>query len=249
MSDFKDFFSKNAESYANSQSHKKGEDLSQLMDAIEPTSSQVAIDLASGTGFTAMELAPHVSRVVAFDGTKEMLDKAQALAVERGIKNIEFVLGDVSELPYPESTFDIITCRRAAHHFTDKKKFLSESFRVLKSGGGLGLVDMSAPESDNHNIFNNIETIRDHSHIAAEKLETWKELIQGSGFRISKVMTSIEEYTIEKWLSPVKQDSPEGEELEKYLRETPGELLLKANIDRETGTIIKERFVMIAEKP
>ena len=249
MSDFKEFFSKNADSYANSQSHKKGEDLNQLIQALNPVVSDTAIDLASGTGFTAMELASRVSKVVAFDGTREMLEKAKALASERGIGNIEYVLGDVSELPYQESTFDIITCRRAAHHFTDKKKFLSESFRTLKKGGRLGLVDMAVPESDKHNVFNHIEIIRDHSHIAAEKVETWKKLIKESGFNLSKVLTSSEEYTVEKWLSPVKMDSPEGIELQHYLKDTPEELLLNGNINREEGTILKERFVIVAEKP
>ena len=153
MSDFKEFFSKNADSYANSQSHKKGEDLIQLIQALNPVVSDTAIDLASGTGFTAMELASRVSKVVAFDGTREMLEKAKALASERGIGNIEYVLGDVSELPYPESTFDIITCRRAAHHFTDKKKFLSELFRTLKKGGRMGLVDMAVPEAPRYRIL------------------------------------------------------------------------------------------------
>ena len=249
MSDFKEFFSKNADSYAKSQSHKKGEDLGQLIQAINPVSSDIAIDLASGTGFTAMELAFHVSKVVAFDGTKEMLEKAESLASERRIKNIDYVIGDVSELPYPENTFDIITCRRAAHHFTDKKKFLSESFRVLKKGGRLGLVDMAVPESDQHNVFNHIEFIRDNSHIAAEKVETWKSLLEDTGFRLSNILTSSEEYTVENWLSPVKMESPEGKDLQKYLKETANELLLEGNINREEGTILKERFVIIAEKP
>lgn len=248
MSDFKEFFSKNADSYVKSISHKKGEDLGQLIQAIRPSFTEVALDLASGTGFTAMELAPLVSKVLAFDGTKEMLDRARDIAKENGIGNIEFDIGDVSELPYPDSTFDIVTCRRAAHHFTDKKRFLSEAFRVLKKGGRLGLVDMAVPESDNHNIFNHIEIIRDPSHIAAEKIETWKQLIEYAGFRLSDVMLSREEYPVDKWLSPVKMDSPEGVELQRYLSDSPEELLLKGNINREKGTILKERFVIIAEK-
>jgi ubiquinone/menaquinone biosynthesis C-methylase UbiE len=249
MSDFKEFFSKNAEAYAHSQSHKKGEDLQQLVEAVNPISSDVAIDLASGTGFTAMALAPLVSKVVAYDGTEEMLQKARELAAEDKIQNLDFSVGDVANLPYSDNTFDIATCRRAAHHFTDKKKFLSEAFRVLKKGGRIGVVDMAVPEADNNDIFNHIEIIRDHSHIAAEKLETWKNLIGNAGFRITKVISSSEEYTLERWLSPVKMDSKEGNELQIYLKETPDKLLINGNINREEGTILKERFVIVAEKP
>ncbi len=249
MSDFKEFFSKNADSYANSESHKKGGDLLQLVTEITPSRTDVAIDLASGTGFTAVGLSPHVSRVVAFDGTKEMLDKARALAEENGIENIEFAIGDVMQLPYGDNTFDVATCRRAAHHFTDKKKFLAETFRVLKKGGRIGLVDMAVPESDQDNVFNHIEIIRDPSHVAAEKVETWKTLMKYAGFKLLKTLTSEEEYTVEKWLSPVKMDSNEGRELQRYLTVTPEEKLLNGNINRKKGTILKERFVIIAEKP
>ncbi len=249
MSDFKEFFSKNADSYANSDSHKKGEDLNQLVKEIKPSDSDVAIDLASGTGFTAMGMAPYVSRVVAIDGTKEMLEKAKAIANENGIRNIEFAIGDVILLPYEDGTFDIATCRRAAHHFIDKKKFLAETFRVLKKGGRFGLVDMAVPESDQDNVFNQIEIIRDPSHIAAEKVGIWKALMEDAGFKILNVLTSEEEYTVEKWLSPVKMESVEGRELQTYLSRTAEEKLLKGNINRKKGTILKERFVIIAEKP
>ena len=249
MSDFKEFFSKNADSYANSDSHKKGEDLNQLVKEIKPSDTDVAIDLASGTGFTAMGLSPYVSKVVAIDGTKEMLEKARAIANENGIVNIEFAIGDVMLLPYGDGTFDIATCRRAAHHFSDKKKFLAETFRVLKKGGRFGLVDMAVPESDQDNVFNHIEIIRDPSHVAAEKVGTWEALMEDAGFKILNVLTSEEEYTVEKWLSPVKMDSFEGRELQSYMSRTAEEKLLKGNINRKKGTILKERFVIIAEKP
>ncbi len=249
VSDFKEFFSKNADAYANSQSHKKGEDLQQLVEAVNPVSSDVAIDLASGTGFTAMALAPYVSRVVAYDGTEEMLQKAKELAQESHIDNLEYIVGDVADLPYGDNSFDIATCRRAAHHFTDKKKFLSEAFRVLKKGGRLGIVDMSVPEKDDDNVFNHIEIIRDHSHIAAEKLNTWKNLIEQAGFKVTNVITSSEVYSVERWLSPVKMNSPEGKEVQEYLKGTPEEILTRGNVNREAGTILKERFVIVAEKP
>lgn len=249
MTDFKEFFSKNADSYANSVSHRKGEDLSQLVKSLGLSGKETAIDLASGTGFTAIALSPYASKVVAYDGTEEMLEKAKNLAAEQNIGNIEFVVGDVLELPFPEATFDVITCRRAAHHFMDKKKFLSEAFRVLKRGGKMGLVDMAVPDTDGNNIFNHIEIIRDSSHIAAEKVSTWKELMEVTGFHLLEIRTSKEEYTIERWLSPVKMESAEGRELMKYIGETPEDLLLKGNINRAEGTILKERFVIIAEKP
>ena len=249
MSDFKEFFSKNAESYSKSVSHKSGEDLALLITHLDLDRSQIALDLASGTGFTAMALAKEVSSVVAYDGTSEMLEQAKKLASERDIRNIEYVIGDVSGLPFESESFDIVTCRRAAHHFTDKAKFLSEAYRVLKQGGKLGLVDMASPEADRNDVFNSLERIRDNSHVGAEKVSVWTQLVKKSGFEIVQSIGSEEEYTLERWLSPVPVDGEQGRELSEFVRNTPKELLLNANIDPEKLTLLKLRITLIAKKP
>lgn len=248
MSDFRDFFSKNAESFAKSSSHRSGEDLAILIEHIKPAAGETALDLAAGTGFTSLALAKRVSRVVAYDGTPEMLEQAKTLAREEGITSIEFITGDVSELPFPERSFDIITCRRAAHHFTDKPKFLSEAFRVLNRGGRFGLVDMATPAADRDGIINALERIRDPSHVAAESVQEWRRLVAGAGFSIREILTSREEYTIERWLSPLKMDTQQGKEVSELIANAPSDSLAGANVDREKGTLLKERFILMAER-
>lgn len=249
MSDFKEFFSKNAGAYAQSESHRSGTDLSLLMNSMHLAGSMVALDLASGTGFTAMALAEHVSRVVAFDGTPEMLEQAKKLASEKGISNIEYSVGDVANLPFPDNSFDIVTCRRAAHHFTDKPRFLSEAFRVLKPGGKLGLVDMARPETDKDDIFNSLERIRDASHVGAEKVSSWEFMLAEAGFLLEEKNPSVELYTIRRWLSPVPMESRQGEDVLKLIESTDRMLLKAANVDYKDLTILKPRIGIIAMKP
>ena len=159
----KDFFSKHAEDYANSESHAHGSDLSRLVELLDPKPNEIALDVGTGTGFTAMEIAHRVSRVVAIDITEEMLQQARKLAAERGILNIQFEKGDALEVPYNESSFDVVTTRRAAHHFVDVGKFLGEAARVLKDGGRLGIDDMSPPQGAKE-FTNRIEILRDKTH-------------------------------------------------------------------------------------
>ncbi len=249
MSDFRDFFSKNAEAYSSSVSHKTGADLGILIDYLKPEHNMQALDLATGTGYTAAALSERVSRVVAYDATPEMLEQAKNLASEKNLRNIEFLSGDVMELPFDDNTFDIITCRRAAHHFTDMKKFLSEARRVLKVGGKLGIADMARPERDESNIFNKLEIIRDNSHVAALRVSTWKEILLGAGFKLEKMWSSEELYSVEKWLSPVKMESEAGQEVKKLIEETNEILLKNGNVDREKQTILKPRIVVVAGKP
>lgn len=248
MSDFRDFFSKNAEAYSKSASHKTGADLGILVDYLEPGSGMQALDLATGTGFTAAALAEKVSRAVAYDATQEMLDQARKLAQEKGLTNIEFRIGDVMDLKFEDNSFDIITCRRAAHHFTDMKRFLSEALRVLKPGGKLGIADMARPETDDSNIFNKLEIIRDNSHVGALKVSTWKEILAEAGFSIDKLWTSDELYTLERWLSPVSMESEAGKDVIELVNTTDEAILKNGNVDRKEQTILKPRIVIVAVK-
>lgn len=249
MSDFKEFFSKNAESYSKSTSHKSGADLGVLIESLSLNEDMKAIDLATGTGFTAVALAVEVSNVVAYDATKEMLDQARKLAAEKNLTNIEFEIGDVMDLSFPNGSFDIATCRRAAHHFTDMRRFISEVYRVLKSGGKLGVSDMLRPEADDADIFNEMERVRDKSHIGAIRVSTWRELLTEVGFEIEKIETTDELYALERWLSPVTMESEEGREVQDIVRTRDPELLKDANIDGEKQTILKQRIVVVAKKP
>lgn len=249
MSDFRDFFSKNAESYAKSVSHKKGADLNVLLDNLNLNSSMKAVDLATGTGFTAVALADRVSEVVAYDATPEMLNEARKLSEEMKLDNLQFITGDVMEMPFEDNSFEIATCRRAAHHFTDMNKFLSEVYRILKPGGKLGVSDMIRPEKDSENIFNTLEIVRDSSHIGALTIPTWKEILADAGLEVESMVTSEELYTLEKWLSPITMESKQGIEVQDIINTTDSNVLRNGNVDKEKQTILKQRVILVAKKP
>src|SRR6185437_1049700 len=97
--------------------HASGPSLARLV-ALVPTQREwSALDVATGAGHTALAFAPLVARVVASDITDEMLAQAAKLATARRLTNVETAHAEAGELAFPEASFDLVTCRLAAHHF------------------------------------------------------------------------------------------------------------------------------------
>ncbi len=164
--DVREQFGRHAELYATSAVHARGEDLQVVVRFAEPGKGDVALDVSTGAGHTAMALAPYVARVVATDLTAQMLVVAGRLARERGFRNVVFQEADVRALPFPDGTFHIVTCRTAAHHYPDLLGPVREMARVLRPGGRLVVSDtVSPPDEVADRFLNAVEVLRDPTHV------------------------------------------------------------------------------------
>ena len=104
------------------------------------------LDVATGTGDFALELktrAPQVE-VVGSDFVPEMLSLAGEKARARHLE-IRFEEGDALNLPYPDGSFDTVTCSFGFRNFADYARGLSEFYRVLAPGGRLVLLEFPPP--------------------------------------------------------------------------------------------------------
>lgn len=106
------------------------------------------LDVASGRGASAFHLAESFGcHVVGVDLSEENVRLATEEAVRRGISTqVRFQLGDAERLPFDECTFDSILCECAFCTFPSKKIAAKEFLRLLKSGGSLGLSDLTRSE-------------------------------------------------------------------------------------------------------
>ena len=103
------------------------------------------LDLGSGAGndcFVARTIAGEAGKVTGIDFTDEMIEKANINLKKTGFKNIEFVKGDIEEMPLPENTFDVVISNCVLNLVPDKHRAFSEVFRVLKSGGYFCISDV-----------------------------------------------------------------------------------------------------------
>ncbi len=235
------YFGRYHAAYLTSARHARGHDLDVLMDSLELAPHSRVLDAACGTGHTTVALAERGHTVSGLDLTSEMLGSAEKLAESRHV-SVDWILGDVHQLSWPDNTFDAVTCRRAAHHFHDLGLFLAEATRVLKPGGRLGISDMTAPSPAIAGL-NQLERFRDDSHYAARTANEWAHLVAAQGLDLLTLTVQAEPMTPEEWLSPVSADSTEGQDALRLLHSPtfpPGILL--------NGQFIKYRLILVGVK-
>jgi demethylmenaquinone methyltransferase/2-methoxy-6-polyprenyl-1,4-benzoquinol methylase len=100
-----------------------------------------ALDVATGTGDLAIELAGRGASVVGLDFSERMLELARAKA-----PNIEFVQGNALELHYPDASFDAVTVGFGARNFSDLDRGLRELARVTRPGGRVVILEITSPQ-------------------------------------------------------------------------------------------------------
>jgi ubiquinone/menaquinone biosynthesis C-methylase UbiE len=122
----------------------------EIIRIIKPKGADVVLDVASGTGEPALTIATKLrgGMVVATDISEGMLDVTRENAAKRGIKNIEIVACDVSELPFPDNSFDSVSCRFGFMFFPDMLLAAKEMIRVLKPGGRIAVTVWNSPEKN-----------------------------------------------------------------------------------------------------
>jgi len=103
-------------------------------------------DLGCGEGYLTVEAARWASRVIAVDRSRDVLDRARALAARRDVRNIEWRRGELESLPLDDGIADVALLSQALHHAADPALALGEARRVLVQGGRLLLLDLRRHE-------------------------------------------------------------------------------------------------------
>jgi SAM-dependent methyltransferase len=184
-----DLWSQRAEAYRGLADQREGSDLELLVSWAE---GETALDVASGGGHTANRLRAAGFRVTT-------LDPAPGMRAD--------VLAPAEHIPFADSSFDIVTCRIAPHHFDDVEAATHEMARVARR---LVLIEDTLFTSER---VEDAEKLRDPTHVRSYSEGEWRGLLEDAGLQIEQVEILEKRRPLESWLARTETTGQEAEQV------------------------------------
>jgi ubiquinone/menaquinone biosynthesis C-methylase UbiE/DNA-binding HxlR family transcriptional regulator len=102
----------------------------------------VIADLGAGEGAFALLLAERATKVIAVDSSARMIEVSREQALRHGVKNVEYRLGDMEELPIEDRAVDLVFFSQSLHHALHPERAIQEAWRILVPGGRIVVLDL-----------------------------------------------------------------------------------------------------------
>jgi len=173
-------FTRQAVPFAKLPGHSTAMDI--LIRLARPKASDLMLDVACGPGLVACQFAPLVRRVTGLDITPEMIHQAGQAQTKRGYTNMTWQVGSAEPLPFSDASFTLVVTRYSFHHFLRPTAVLAEMVRVCQPGGRVLVADVSQ-SVDKVAGYDEIERLRDPSHVHALSRDEFAGLFADSGLR------------------------------------------------------------------
>ena len=125
-----------------------------LCEAVDLHAGDKVLDVATGSGNTAISAARRYCEATGVDYVPELIDQARERAQAEGL-DVAFEVGDAEDLPYPDESFDAVLSTVGVMFAPDQEKTARELLRVCKPGGRIGLANW-APDGFIGNMFRTV---------------------------------------------------------------------------------------------
>ncbi|MGC1421665.1 MAG: metalloregulator ArsR/SmtB family transcription factor [Terracidiphilus sp.] len=105
--------------------------------------SMIIADLGAGDGSFSLLLAQSAKNVIAVDSSAKMIEFAREQAHRHHVKNVDYRLGDMEELPIDDNAVDLVFFSQSLHHALHPHHAIAEAARVLRPGGRIAILDLA----------------------------------------------------------------------------------------------------------
>lgn len=207
LSEINKAFTEQAAGFESDKLHlSKQEYLDYTVKMTAPQKTDSILEVAAGTCVCGRSFAPYAAHVTCLDATPAMLEVGRTECEKKGFENISFIKGFAEELPFLNDSFDIVISRLAFHHFAGVEEPFKEMVRVLKSGGKLVMIDMTAGDEALRDEVDRIERLRDPSHVRDLTLPEMRNLYAANGISLKTQEQTNIPVSLEAWLDLTKPD-------------------------------------------
>ena len=103
----------------------------------------VIADLGAGEGAFSLLLAQRAKQVIAVDTSAKMVEVGRQQAKRQGVKNVDYRLGDMEEVPIEDASVDLVFFSQSLHHALHPERAVAEAWRILKPGGRIAILDLT----------------------------------------------------------------------------------------------------------
>ncbi len=181
------------------------------------------IDVACGPGVVSRALAARVGTVTGVDLTPAMVEEAERAALEEGIDNVSFLLGDATALDFTDGSFDGAITRFSFHHIPVPSRVLAEMARLVQPGGWVVVGDQVTDDDGEGAAWHQeIERLRDPTHWASQRLGRLRALGEEVGLELEEERLVPIEIDYEDWLARGSAGQSASPLIDKLLAERPG---------------------------
>lgn len=181
-----DHFTKHAIPFDKRSNQHVRQTFDEIQTLVQVTKDDTVLDVASGTGSLAVEFAKLCNKVIGIDLTPAMIEKAKKLQEMNTLDNIKWDIGDVTQtLPYTSNSFSIVITTFSFHHMLDPLSVLMEMNRVCSIRGKIIVADIT-PNPDKAFTYNQLQHLKDPSHVNFLTIPEFEDLFQKAGIPIFK---------------------------------------------------------------